>query len=147
VCTANTPEMYAMPAAGVWMRLTSSGRSLLALFCPSWVDDWPPGRCAGGLCRRKLSVGDMDGQLRAQLQSSSGRRSKAIRDAEHIEAIVEIPGAGRLVLRVDRGGGYSLRGWPEGEDAPGQNLLVVGVVRPDGIVAVRPEGTSADERH
>jgi hypothetical protein len=86
------------------------------------------------------------GQLRAQLQSSSGRRSKAIRDREHIEAVVEVPGAGRLVLRVDRGGGYSLRGWAEGDDTPRQNLLAVGVVRSDGIVAVRPEGTSADER-
>jgi len=88
----------------------------------------------------------MDGQLRAQLRSSSGRRSKAIKDPEHIEVDVEIPGAGRLVLRVDRGGGYSLRGWPEGDDAPRQNLLAVGVVRPDGIVAVRPEGTSTVER-
>jgi hypothetical protein len=88
----------------------------------------------------------MDAQLKAQLHSSSGRRSKAIKDPEHIEAVVEVPGAGRLVLRVERGGGYSLRGWPEGEEAPGQTLLVVGVVRPDGIIAVRPEGTSATER-
>jgi hypothetical protein len=88
----------------------------------------------------------MNDQLRAQIHSSSGRRSKAIKDHEHIEAVVEVPGAGRLVLRVDRGGGYSLRGWPEGDDAPTQNLLVVGVVRREGIVAVRPEQAPPVER-
>ena len=62
-----------------------------------------------------------------------------------IEAVVEVPGAGRLVLRVDSAGGYSLRGRPEGyeaeeadEDAR-RDLLAVGVMRADGIVAVRIE--------
>jgi hypothetical protein len=94
-------------------------------------------------------VGDVNDQLKAQIHSSSGRRSKAIKDREHIEVVVEVAGAGRLVLRVDRGGGYSLRGWPEGgddDDARRQNLLVVGVVRSDGIVAVRPEQAPTVER-
>jgi hypothetical protein len=88
----------------------------------------------------------MDAQLKAQLHSSSGRRSKILKDRERIEAVMEVPGAGRLVLRVDRGGGYSLRGWPEGDEAPTQDLLAVGVMRPGGIVAVRPEEASAVER-
>ena len=46
----------------------------------------------------------MQGQVRAQLRSDSGRNSKVIRDREGIEAVVEVPGAGKLVLRVDRGG-------------------------------------------
>jgi hypothetical protein len=55
---------------------------------------------------------------------------------------VEVPGAGTLVLRVDSAGGYTLRGHPEGgeaEEAGRRDLLAVGVVRADGIVAVRPE--------
>ena len=76
--------------------------------------------------------------LKAQLRSASGRSSKVIKDHESIEGVVEVPGAGRLVLHVDRGGGYSLRGRPEGDEASSRDLLVVGVLRPDGIVAVRP---------
>jgi hypothetical protein len=81
--------------------------------------------------------------LRAQLRSSSGRSSKVIKDRQAIEAVLEVPGAGTLVLRVDSAGGYSLRGRPEGDDADGgarRDLLAVGVMRVDGIVAVRPEG-------
>ena len=81
--------------------------------------------------------------MRAQLRSDSAKSSKVIKDREAIEAVVEVPGAGRLVLRVDSGGGFSLRGRPEGEQADGaagRDLLAVGVVRADGIVAVRPEG-------
>jgi hypothetical protein len=77
--------------------------------------------------------------LKAQLRSASGRSSKVIKDHEGIEAVVEVPGAGRLVLRVESGGGYSLRGRSEGDEATSRDLLVVGVMRPDGIVAVRPE--------
>jgi hypothetical protein len=83
--------------------------------------------------------------LKAQLRSDSGRSSKIIRDRGGIEAVVEVPGAGELVLRVDSAGGFSLRGRPkgddaeEGEEAARQVLLAVGVVRADGIVAVRPE--------
>ena len=85
----------------------------------------------------------MERQVRAQLRSDSAKSSKVIKDREAIEAVVEVPGAGRLVLRVDSGGGFSLRGRPEGEQADGaagRDLLAVGVVRADGIVAVRPEG-------
>jgi hypothetical protein len=88
----------------------------------------------------------VEGQVRAQLYSSSGRHSKIIKDHERIEAAVEVPGAGRLVLSVDGGGGYSLRGYPEGNEGSNRNLLAVGVMRSDGITAVlRPEGASADE--
>ena len=87
----------------------------------------------------------MQRQVRAQLRSDSGRSSKVIHDREGIEAVVEVPGAGELVLRVDSAGGFSLRGRPEGDDADGAargDLLAVGVMRADGIVAVRPEGGS-----
>jgi hypothetical protein len=81
----------------------------------------------------------MEPQLRAQLRSSSGRRSKVIKDRVGIETVVEVSGVGRLVLEVDSGGGYSLRGYPEGGEDPSRDLLAVGVVRADGIVAIRPE--------
>ena len=87
-----------------------------------------------------------DDPLKAQLRSDSGRSSKVINDRQGIEAVVEVPGAGRLVLRVDSAGGYSLRGRPEGyegyeaDEGARQDLLAVGVMRADGIVVVRPEG-------
>jgi hypothetical protein len=90
----------------------------------------------------------MERQVRAQLRSDSGRSSKVINDREGIEAVVEVPGAGELVLRVDSAGGFSVRGRPagdEGEEAgegARRDLLAVGVMRADGIVAVRPEGGS-----
>ena len=80
--------------------------------------------------------------LKAQLRSDSGRSSKVIKDREGIEAVVEVPGAGELVLRVDSAGGFSLRGRPEGDDTDEtqrRDLLAVGVIRADGIVGVRPE--------
>src|SRR5688572_8305709 len=86
--------------------------------------------------------------LKAQLRSDSGRSSKVIKDRTGIEAVVEVPGAGELVLRVDSAGGYSLRGRPEGyegyeadegDEGARQDLLAVGVMRADGIVAVRLE--------
>jgi hypothetical protein len=89
----------------------------------------------------------MERQVRAQLRSDSGRSSKVIKDRQGIEAVVEVPGVGRLVLRVDSAGGYSLRGRPEGEQAEGvagRDLLAVGVMRADGIVSVRPEEPSAE---
>ena len=94
----------------------------------------------------------MERQVRAQLRSDSARSSKVIKDREGIEALVEVPGEGELVLRVDSAGGFSLRGRPkgddaeegeegeEGEEAARWDLLAVGVMRADGIVAVRPEG-------
>ncbi len=85
--------------------------------------------------------------MRAQLRSHSGRSSKVINDREGIEAVVEVPGAGRLVLGVDSAGGYSLRGRPEGDEADGaagRDLLAVGVMRADGIVTVSPEESSSE---
>ena len=88
--------------------------------------------------------------LKAQLRSDSGRSSKVIKDRQGIEAVVEVPGAGRLVLRVDSAGGFSLRGRPEGDEAEEakegarRDLLVVGVMRADEIVVVRPEEPSSE---
>ena len=85
--------------------------------------------------------------LKAQLRSASGRSSKIIKDSQGIEAVVEVPGAGRLVLRVDSAGGYSLRGRPAGKEsgeATGRDLIVVGVVRANEVVAVRPGEPSAE---
>ena len=45
---------------------------------------------------------------------------------------------GRLVLKVNGGGGYSLRGYLEGEEASGRNLLALGAMRPEGIEAIYP---------
>jgi hypothetical protein len=78
------------------------------------------------------------GQVKAQLRSSSSRSSKVIKDRQRIEAVVEVAGAGRLVLYVDSGGGYSLRGYPESAEAPTRTLLAVGVMRAEEIVAVEP---------
>jgi hypothetical protein len=85
--------------------------------------------------------------LKAQLRSDSGRSSKVIKDRQGIETVVEVPGAGELVLRVDSAGGFSLRGHPkgeEGEQAARQVLVVVGVMRADEIVVVRPVEPSAE---
>jgi hypothetical protein len=90
----------------------------------------------------------MERQVRAQLRSDSGRSSKVIKHHEGIEAVVEVPGAGELVLRMDSAGGFSLRGRPEGDEAKGSkegagpDLIVVGVMHANGIVVVRPEGGS-----
>lgn len=66
-----------------------------------------------------------------------------LKDRARIEAIVDVAGAGKLVLEVGAGGGYSLRAYPEGgQGEPGRDLLAVGVVRADGIVAVRPGASS-----
>jgi len=81
--------------------------------------------------------------VKAQLHSSSGRSSKLIRDHTQIETVVEVEGVGRLVLDVDSAGGYSLRAYPEGSEDPSRDLLAVGVVQADGIVAIHPEGLSA----
>ena len=87
----------------------------------------------------------MKPKLRAQLHSSSARSSKIIRDHTQIETVVEVDGVGRLVLDVDSGGGYSLRAYPEGSEDPSRDLLAVGVLKADGIVAIHPEGLSAAE--
>ncbi len=84
-------------------------------------------------------------RLRAQLRTSSDRRSKILKDVEHIEATVMVEGVGTLVFKVDGGGGYSLRGYPEGGDASGRNLLALGVMREEGIEAVYPYEVPATE--
>jgi hypothetical protein len=85
----------------------------------------------------------MKPRVTAQLHSSSGRSSKILRDHTHIETVVEVAGVGRLVLDVDSGGGYSLRAYPEGSEDPSRDLLAVGVVQADGIVAIHPERLTA----
>jgi hypothetical protein len=82
--------------------------------------------------------------VRAQLRADSGRSSKVLKDREAIGVVVEVAGAGTLVLKVDSAGGYSLRAYPEDVEEGGRDLLVVGVIRTDGIVAVRPEASSPD---
>jgi len=84
-------------------------------------------------------------RLRAQLHSSSGRSSKIIRDRTQIETLVEVEGVGRLVLVVDSRGGYSLRAYAEGSEDQSRDLLAVGVLKADEIVAIHPEGLSAAE--
>jgi hypothetical protein len=81
--------------------------------------------------------------LQAQLRSASGRSSKILRDAEGIEAVVEVAGRGTLTLSVHSGGAYSLRARPEKtddrrqEDA-GRDLVAVGVVGAKEVVSVVP---------
>jgi hypothetical protein len=82
-------------------------------------------------------------RVKAQLHSSSGRSSKLIRDHTQIETVVEVEGVGRLVLDVDSRGGYSLRAYPVVKEDPSRDLLAVGVVHADGIVAIHPEELSA----
>jgi hypothetical protein len=83
-----------------------------------------------------------DDPVKAQLRSALGRSSKVIKDRESIEAVVEVPGAGRLVLHVDSRGGYSLRGRPEGDEADEATsqgeVLAVGVLGANGIVDDAP---------
>jgi hypothetical protein len=81
--------------------------------------------------------------VKAQLHSSSARSSKILKDHTQIETVVEVEGVGRLVLDVDSKGGYSLRAYPEGSEDPSRDLLAVGVVKAEGIVAIHPEGLSA----
>jgi hypothetical protein len=85
----------------------------------------------------------MKPRVRAQLHSSSARSSKILKDHNQIETVVEVDGMGRLVLDVDSAGGYSLRAYPEDSEDSSRDLLAVGVVHADGIVAVHPEGSSA----
>jgi hypothetical protein len=79
--------------------------------------------------------------VKAQIHSASGRSSKVIRDRESIEAVVEVPGAGRLVFHVDSRGGYSLRMLPDGDEADeatNQDVLVIGVIGANGIAEDPP---------
>jgi hypothetical protein len=72
-----------------------------------------------------------DDRLKAQLRSASGRTSKVIRDREAIEAVVEVPEAGTLVLSVDAGGAYSLRRLGKSDEPSAENVLAIGVMRDD----------------
>jgi hypothetical protein len=69
--------------------------------------------------------------VKAQLRSASGRSSKVIRDREAIEAVVEVPEAGTLVLSVDAGGAYSLRRLGKSDEPSAANVLAIGVMRDD----------------
>lgn len=82
--------------------------------------------------------------IRAQLRAASGRTSKVLKDRTGIETVVEVAGAGTLVLKVDGAGGYSLRAYPERVEEPGRDLLAVGVLRAEEIVAILPEESSAE---
>ncbi len=82
------------------------------------------------------------GRLEAQLRSTSGRRSKLIKDSDGFEAVVEVPGRGTLTLSVQSGGGYSLRARPatgaHGDGAEGRDLVAVGVIGAEEAVSVVP---------
>ena len=85
----------------------------------------------------------MKPRVRAQLHSSSARSSKILEDHTQIETVVEVEGMGRLVLDVNSKGGYSLSAYPDDSEDPSRDLLAVGVVRAEGIVAINPEELSA----
>jgi hypothetical protein len=80
------------------------------------------------------------GRLQAQLRAASGRSSKLLKDPHGVEAVVEVPGRGALVMSVQSGGGYSLRARAE-KDADGAEegaLVAVGVLGAEGVVSVVP---------
>ena len=81
-------------------------------------------------------------RMEAQLRAASGRKSKLIKDAESIEAMVEVPGRGTLTLSVQSGGGYSLRFHPgtddRGQEVAGRDLLALGVLGAEEVVSVVP---------
>ncbi len=83
------------------------------------------------------------GRLQAQLRAASGRSSKLLKDPDGLEAVVEVPGRGALVLSVQSGGGFSLRARAEtddrGREASGGELVAVGVLGDEGVVTVVPE--------
>ncbi len=83
------------------------------------------------------------GRLQAQLRAASGRSSKLLKDPDGLEAVVEVPGRGALVLSVQSGGGFSLRARAEtddrGREASGGELVAVGVLGDEGVVSVVPK--------
>ncbi len=95
----------------------------------------------GGTDGRRAELPD-NTHLEAQLRSTSGRSSKILKDAEGIEAVVEVPGRGTLTLSVQSGGGYSLRVHPLAEDrgtrAEGRDLVALGVLSAEEVVSVVP---------
>ena len=81
-------------------------------------------------------------RLEAQLHAASGRSSKILRDAESMEAVVEVAGRGSLTLSVHKGGGYSVRVHPEmderGRGAGHRDLVALGVLGAEEVVSVVP---------
>ncbi len=96
----------------------------------------------GGSHGRSAELPKNTGRLAAQLRSASGRSSKLLKDAEGIEAVVELPGRGTLTLSVQSGGGYSLRVHPgtddRGQEAAGRDLVALGVLGAEEVVSVVP---------
>jgi hypothetical protein len=97
-------------------------------------------------CRSRAGLrGVASKRVKAQLRTSSHRRSKILKDRGYIEANVEVEGVGRLVLNVDCEGRYSLRGFPAGDEASGRDPLALGVMYAEGIEAIHPRRASATE--
>jgi hypothetical protein len=96
----------------------------------------------GGGRGRSAELPKNAGRLEAQIRAASGRSSKLIKDAEGIEAVVQVPGRGTLTLSVRRGGGYSLRVHPgaddRGQEAAGRDLVALGVLGAEEVVSVVP---------
>jgi hypothetical protein len=90
-----------------------------------------------------LARGGMERRVKAQLHAPPSRRSKTLQDRTRIETVVEVAGVGKLVLDVDSAGSYSLRAYPERSEASSRNLLAVGVMHADEIVAIHPERPSS----
>ena len=99
-------------------------------------------RPEGGVYGRSAELPESTGRLQAQLRAASGRSSKLLKDPDGVEAVVEMPGRGALILSVLGGGGYSLRARTEtqnpGQQAAGGDLVAVGVLGPEGVVSVVP---------
>jgi hypothetical protein len=100
-------------------------------------------RPEGGVQRRSAELPENRGRLQAQLRAASGRSSKLLKDPDGLEAVVEVPGRGALVLSVQSGGGFSLRARAEtaerGREAAVGELVAVGVLGDEGVVTVVPE--------
>jgi hypothetical protein len=73
-----------------------------------------------------MCVGPLHHAVRAQLISASGRSSKVIKDRQRVEATVNVPGAGKLILIVDSEGRYVLRTSSEGDEASAGAQLASG---------------------
>jgi hypothetical protein len=74
-------------------------------------------------------VGRIKEPVKAQLRSASGRSSKVIKDRQRVEAAVEVPGSGTLVLSVDSEGRYALRTSSDGGEASASTQLTSGEIR------------------
>jgi hypothetical protein len=74
-------------------------------------------------------VGRTKEPVTAQLRSAAGRSSKVIKDRQRVEATVNVPGAGKLVLIVDSEGRYILRTVSQGSEASAGAQLLSGEMR------------------